>query len=81
MDFHSQEVPHDQAEQYLKQYQTNNKKDQKTGILIDELLQNDEGSKMDKKMRFVGLVKSIKKIEKKRTKDKKAIKTLGIIMG
>lgn len=37
--------------------------------------------KNDKKNRFVKLLKQIKIIEKKRSKDTKAIKTLGIIMG
>lgn len=38
-------------------------------------------AKIESKMQLIGMVKSIKKIEKKRSKDKKAIKTLGIIMG
>jgi len=39
---------------------------------------NDKG---DKKGRFLKLIKQLKTIEKKRTKDTKAIRTLGIIMG
>lgn len=35
----------------------------------------------DKKGRFTKLIKQLKIIEKKKSKDTKAIKTLGIIMG
>lgn len=53
---------------------------------IDQiLLQNGEykasEDKSDKSSRIVILLKSLKNIEKKRTQDNKAIKTVGIIMG
>lgn len=51
------------------------------GLLINQLLQESDITKTDKKTGFAGLIKSLKKIENRRTKEKKAIKTLGIIMG
>lgn len=65
-------------EEYLKDcVATKNQKNN----LINELLEENKDNKVEKSIRFNGLVKSLKKIEKKQTKDKKAIKTLGIIMG
>lgn len=50
---------------------------------INKLLSESEETRSldDKKNRFLKLLKQIKIIEKKRSKDTKAIKTLGIIMG
>ncbi len=49
------------------------------------LIQNGEcrvsDDKIDKSSRVVKLLKSLKNIEKKRTRDTKAVKTVGIIMG
>lgn len=42
---------------------------------------NSSGTNVDKKSRILRLVKQLKNIERKRSKDTKAIKTLGIIMG
>ena len=51
----------------------------KNGSVISELMKAE--NKIESKMQFIFHVKSQKKIEKRRSKDKKAIKTLGIIMG
>ena len=47
----------------------------------DETAKNGDDTKADKKSKFLKVVKQLKSIERKRTKDTKAIKTLGIIMG
>jgi hypothetical protein len=70
----------DQAEQYLQNVvsSTNDNKN----MLINELLSNENCNRRNTdETKMSGLVKSLKKIDKKATKDKKAIKTLGIIMG
>ena len=47
----------------------------------DETNKNVDDLKADKKSKLNKVVKQLKSIERKRTKDTKAIKTLGIIMG
>ncbi len=73
-------VREDQAEQYLKNVVS--KTEDNKNNLINELLSNQSGNNRNfGEGKMTALFKSLKKIDKKATKDKKAIKTLGIIMG